>query len=371
MRKPRVARIVSYLPVGGVEKRLLAILGRLKEDFEVEVICIHSRGKLAPLFEEANIPVTVIPFKSRLHPVSLYRLASYLRKRKVDIVHTHMYRPNISGTLAARLAGVPVVISNVHNVDHWDTGRQILMDRLLHPLRHGIVAVSQAVKRDIVNRSGAPLDKVVVIYNGLDLDSLQTGEEALERVKKEVGASNETFVVSMVARLVPAKGHEHLFIAGQGLERLVKNLQVLVVGGGSYKAELEERVRNLGLKKVRFLGERRDVPYLLKASKVSVLPSMKEGFSNVVLESMAARVPVVASDVGGVREAIEPCYSGFVVNYGAHRELEKVLLLLHSLPALRKSVGAHGGRRVERRFTVEVMAEKTKELYLNLLGRGR
>ena len=371
MRKLRVARIVSYLPIGGVEKRLLALLKRLKEDFEVEVVCIHSRGKLAPFFEEAGIPVTVIPFKSRLHPGSLYRLASYLRKGKVDIVHTHMYRPNISGTLAARLAGVPVVISNVHNVDHWDTPRQVFMDRLLHPLRDRIIAVSHAVREDIEEKTRVPLEKTVVIYNGVKWESFMKVDESPHQIKASLNIPPGAFVISIIARLVPAKGHRYLFEAVNALEEISVNFRVLVIGEGSYRSRLEEMARSMDLGSILFLGERRDIPSLLKVTHVSVLPSMKEGFSDVILESMAAEVPVVASEVGGAREAVEPFYTGVLVNPGDVDALKEELVNLLVDLVSRKFMGINGRRRVRERFSIERMADQTKKLYLELLGGKR
>ncbi len=369
--KPRVARIVSYLPVGGVEKRLLALLKRLKEDFEVEVICIHSRGKLAPLFEEAGIPVTVIPFKSRLHPGSLYRLASYLRKRKVDIVHAHMYRPNISGTLAARLAGVPVVISNVHNVDHWDTPRQVFMDRLLHPLRDRIIAVSHAVQEDIEEKTRVPLEKTVVIYNGVEWESFTETGESSHQIKASLDIPPGAFVISIIARLVPAKGHQYLFEAMNSLEKISVNFRVLVVGGGSYRSRLEEMARDMDLESILFLGEREDIPSLLKVTHVSVLPSVKEGFSNVILESMAAGITVVASEVGGAREAVEPFYTGVLVSPGDVEALRGDLLNLLVDLVSRKFMGINGRRRVKGRFSIERMVDQTKRLYFELLGERK
>ena len=369
--KPKVARIVSYLPVGGVEKRLLALLKRLKEDFEVEVICIHSRGKLAPLFEEAGIPVTVIPFKSRLHPVSLYRLAFYLRKRKVDIVHTHMYRPNISGTLAARLAGVPVVISNVHNVGHWDTPRQVFMDRLLHPLKDRIIAVSHAVREDIEEKTKVPLEKTVVIYNGVEWESFIKVDESPHQIKTSLKIPPGAFVISIIARLVPAKGHRYLFKAINALEEISVNLRVLVIGEGSYKSRLEEMARDMDLGSILFLGEREDIPSLLKVTHVSVLPSVKEGFSNVILESMAAGVPMVASEVGGAREAVEPFYTGVLVSPGDVDALKEELLNLLVGLISRKFMGLNGQRTVKRRFSIKRMVNQTRRLYFELLGEKK
>lgn len=369
--KPRVARIVSYLPVGGVEKRLLAVLKRLKDEFDVEVICIHSRGKLAPLFEEAGIPVTVIPFKGRLHPVSLYKLASYLRKNRVDIVHTHMYRPNISGTLAARLAKVPVVISNVHNVDHWDTPRQVFMDRLFHTLRDRIIAVSHAVRNDILKKSKAPPEKTVVIYNGINMEDFSPKEEDIFWLRRSLKLPREAFVVSLIARLVPAKSHKNLFKAVSHIEKISKNILALIVGGGGYRSELEKVAKELGLERVWFLGERSDVPLLLKITNLSVLPSSKEGFSNVILESMAAGTPVVASEVGGAREAIEPFHTGVLVKYGDVESLQAVILGLLGSPRNRISIKTKARKMVEKRFSIEEMAAQTKRLYLDLLGKAR
>ncbi len=361
-----MARIVSYLPVGGVEKRLLAILKRLKKNFEVEVICIHSRGKLAPKFEEAGIPVTVIPFKSRLHPISLYKLARYLRKRQVDIVHTHMYRPNISGTLAARIAGVPVVISNVHNVDHWDTNRQVRMDRMLSPWRDRIIAVSESVRRDYLEKIWVTPERVKVIYNGVGLPELPSDFDK-DMVKKDLGIAPYQRVIACIARLVPQKQHKFLLECYRYIEKIHRNVVLLIIGDGPLRGYLECYSESLGLKNVKFLDERDDIIELLSITDIAVLSSLKEGFSNVILESMASAVPLVVTDVGGNKEAITNRGVGFVVPSGDADLFKKNILLLLESERKRRAMGRTGLRRVNECFSIERMVRDTILLYNKLL----
>ncbi len=361
-----MARIVSYLNVGGVEKRLLAVLKRLRGDFEVEVICIHSRGKLAPMFEEAGIPVTVIPFKSRLHPISLYQLARYLRKRQIDIVHTHMYRPNVSGTLAARIASVPVVISNVHNVDHWDTNRQVWMDRALSPWRDRVIAVSESVRRDYLERVWVAPERVKVICNGVEVREFFSNF-AKGETKKELDLSHSQKVIACIARLVPQKGHKFLLECYRYVEEIQHNVVLLIIGDGPLRGHLESYSESLGLKNVRFLGERSDIVKLLSITDVVVLPSLKEGFSNVILESMAAAVPLVVTDVGGNEEAIINGSEGFIVPSGDVSLFKKSILFLLESERTRRAMGRREVRRVDEHFSVDRMVENTILLYSKLL----
>lgn len=126
----RVVRIISGLRPGGVEKKLTSILPGLdRRRFHVSVICLKQEGELAKLLRDQGITVDLIPVQKRWSPLGIRRLARALREMRVDIVHTHMYRSNVTGTVAARIAGIPVVISNVHNVSNWDDRRQMLTDR--------------------------------------------------------------------------------------------------------------------------------------------------------------------------------------------------------------------------------------------------
>lgn len=185
-RPIRVLRVITQLSRGGVEAKLAALLPLLKErGFEVSVCCIKEAGSLAHRFADAGIPIHVSPVRSRLHPIDIMRLAHLIRRQRIDIVHTHMYAANITGTVAARLANVPVIISNVHNVGKFASRRQVLQDRLLSRFRAATVCVSEEVKQDYLDATRLSDTNVVVIYNGVDTERFrprwQAGKPAPHR----------------------------------------------------------------------------------------------------------------------------------------------------------------------------------------------
>ncbi len=367
-------RIISELPIGGVERRLLALLPRLKAAYDVQVCCIRERGVMADDFERAGIPVVLKFFKGRLHPESLYRLARYMREQKIDIVHTHMYRPNISGVVAAKLAGVPVIISNVHSVGHWGTTRQMVMDSMLGRWRNRVVTISEAVKSDYVKKTGADPNKCVVIYNGIDLEAF-TRPVQNPRLKGELGIGADDKVVGIVARLVDAKDHATFFRAAKIVQQNIPRVKFLVVGEEDAQpgvlAQLEAQVAELGLTaQVIFTGIRQDIPDLLSVMDVSVLSSIREGFSNTIVESMACGVPMVATDVGGNAEAIVNGYTGFVVPPKAPAPLAEAIIKVLKDEPLAASMRQASKERA-RLFSLECMCQNTIELYDKLLAEKK
>ena len=183
-----VVRVLNWLPVGGVEHRVIELLPRLDpKTFRSHIVLLRERGALASLAEQAGIPVHLSPMKTRLSPPGLWRLARLFRTLGADIVHSHMYRSNTPATVAARLAGVPVIVAQVHNVDTWETRRQRNMDRFLMRWRSAVVAVSETVKRDIVNQLSIDPAKIRVIYNGVNTDAFSTSLENRAQERKREG----------------------------------------------------------------------------------------------------------------------------------------------------------------------------------------
>ncbi len=363
--RPKVVRVISYLNVGGVEKRLLAVLKELKDDFDCEVVCIHSRGPLAERFEEAGIPVTTIPFKGRFHPESLLRLAFHLIKCKAMVVHSHMYRPNASATVSALLAQVPVVVANIHNLGHWDSTRQKRTDALLAPFRSHTVTVSREVWREYLTETGADPERTSVVHNGVPAD---TGHQPPENILNELGIPSYSLVVSCVARLVPQKGLPILLDGWKGVESRVSNAWLLVVGGGPLQEELKAAAREQGLSRVVFTGVRDDVERILRSSACLVLTSLKEGFSNVILEAMSVATPPVVTRVGGAEEAVVHKETGLLMPSGNSGAARNSMLLILSNPRMRIRMGLKARQRQTRLFSIQEMARATSYLYRRLLG---
>ena len=369
-RSYHVARVITWLPPGGIEKRLVALLPRLNEPpFRVSVVCLRERGLLAADLEEAGVPVTLIRLRSRLDPWGLRALARWLRDQRVDLVHSHMYRSNVPATIAARWAGVRHVLCQVHNVDTWETRRQRRLDRWLMRWRTAMLAVSEEVKRDVVAALRCSPDRVRVLYNGIDVEAFGSIRPQPE-MRRELGVPSLHRLVVVVARLVEQKGHIRLLRALEALRGDLPPTHVLLVGEGKMRATLEREVRARGLEKmVTFTGHRDDVAQILALADLSVLPSDREGFSNALVESLAAGVPVVATDVGGNGEAIVHGESGFLVSPDDPDALARTLRTVLVDDGLRFRM-ADAARRRARRFSLDTMLEDTRDLYLDFLEPG-
>ncbi len=309
---PGFVRIITWLPVGGIERRLVAVVPRLvQRGWRASVVLIRERGPLADELEAAGVPVRVIPFRSRVSPAGIRALAAHLRDFRADIVHSHMYRSNVPAAIAGRLAGTRAILAQIHNVGTWESKRQLLLDRQLARLRTGHIAVSEAVKRDVVANLRVPPGSVHVLHNGIDTQAFAPDEEARGRVRAELALEPATTLVLVPARLHPQKNPlgmlEAFAAAASGRDAVLA-----FAGAGSEEKRLRAASANLGAR-VRLLGERHDMAALYNAADIVALPSFKEGFSNAVIEALSCGRPVLATDVGGNAEAITAPAHGWIV----------------------------------------------------------
>lgn len=366
-----IVRIITWLPRGGIERRLVAVLPRLnRPPFHVSLVCIRERGPLAEELEKAGVPVSVVPLRSRLDPRGLRMLARWMRDQQVDLVHSHMYRSNVPATIAARLAGVRQILCQVHNVDTWETSRQIMMERWLMRWRTAMLAVSEGVKRDIVSKLRCPPERVRVLYNGVDIQEYGSAKPEPE-LRHDLGIPPGHRLVVMLARLVPQKKHTRLLQALETIRNELPPTSVLLVGEGTLLGEIEHEVeeRRLG-DIVSFAGHRNDIPQILALSDLSVVTSDREGFSNAIVESLAAGVPVVATDVGGNSEAIVHGKCGFLVKPDDPAGLARALKTVLTDDTFRQRLSIAARQRAKR-FSLDRMLEETRRLYLELLSQAR
>ncbi len=363
-----ILRTITWLPHGGIERRLVSLLPRLNQPpFRVSLVCIRERGPLAHELEQAGVPISVVPLRSRLDPAGLRALSRWMRSQQVDLVHSHMYRSNVPSTIAARMSGVRRILCQVHNIDSWDTPRQCIMDRLLTPWRTKLLAVSESVKKDIIVRLGCASEKVKVLYNGIDIKRYETAHPGPQLIR-ELNLSQGQRLVVMAARLVEQKRHTRLLRALEMIRDDLPPTRVVLVGDGKLRSVLEQEVAARRLSRwVSFLGHRDDVPEILSLAALSVLTSDKEGFSNAIVESLAAGVPVVATDVGGNREAVVNGECGFLVApddlHGLAQAIRKILVD----DGLRKRMAIAAQERA-RSFSLDRMLEETRNLYLSTLS---
>jgi glycosyltransferase involved in cell wall biosynthesis len=292
-----------------------------------------------------------------------------MRDQRIDLVHSHMSRSNVPATIAARLAGVRHILCQVHNVNTWETRRQLMMERWLMRWRTAMLAVSEGVKRDIVSNLSCPPERVRVLYNGVDIQEYGSARPEPE-LRHDLGIPEGHRLVVMLARLVAQKKHTRLLQALEAIREELPPTSVLLVGEGGLLRALEREVeeRRLG-DIVSFAGHRNDIPQILALSDLSVVTSDREGFSNAIVESLAAGVPVVATDVGGNSEAIVDGECGLLVKPNDLEGLARALKTILTDDTLRQRM-SEGARQRAKRFGLDRMLKETRQLYLELLAEG-
>ncbi len=376
----RVVPFVTNFFVGGTERQVVNLVHGIDPlRFDVTMACFQKTGPLLAEAERTGAPVREYRIGRLYGPRalrSLLRLAADLRRARVQVVHAFGFYPNVFAVPAARLAGVPVILASIRDTGDHLTPRQKAVQRMACALAHRVVANSEAVRAQLV-AEGYDTRRIVVLRNGVDLSAVVGGATGT-RVRAELGMRDDVPAIGVISRLNRLKGVEYFLDAAERLAPRFPEAVFLVAGDntepndrGRYRAGLEAEARRRGLgDRVRFLGFRRDVPEVLAALTVSVLPSLTEGLSNSVLESMAVGVPVVATAVGGNLELVEDGVSGVLVPPRDGAALASAIASLLERPAHAAAMAATGRRRTLEAFSLERMVDDTAALYVSLLERA-
>jgi L-malate glycosyltransferase len=368
-----VLTFLSNFLIGGTERQVVNLVHSLDPArFGVHLACFR---RLGPLLEEidtrtmafTDYPIETLPSLRTLRQQG--RLARYVRAHGVRIVHSFGFYANVFAIPAARLGGARVVVASIRDIGDHLTWLQGLLQRWACRAADHVLVNAMAVKTLLVQQ-GYDGSRISVITNGIDVSRFRRPGEA-KGVRAGLGVPASAPVVAVMARLNRLKGIEYFLDAALLVAKRFDDVRFLIVGDSvsqAYRAELEARARALGLgERVVFTGFRSDVPDLLSLVSVSVLPSLSEGLSNVVLEAMAAGVPVVATSVGGTPEIVDDGVTGLLVPPRDAEALAHAISSLLADPARRLAIGEAGRRRVEERFSLEAMVRATEQLYERLL----
>jgi len=373
-----VLQFIDSFIQGGTERQTIQLTRLLHESgrYRVHLACGNPNG---PLREEAErLGIGEIPsfpltsFYDRNFVVQLRRLSRYLREREIDIIHTHDFYSNIFGMAAASLARVPARVASKRETTGMRTARQSFVQRGAFGLAHAVVVNSEAVRRQLV-AEGIPSKKITTVYNALNLNPMRPSngssrEETLASFA--LPAHRSLRFITIVANLRhEVKDHRTFLRAAWLVRQAVPDARFVIAGEGPLEQPMREVAAELGLgSDVFFIGPCERVAELLRVSDVCVLSSTAEGFSNSILEYMAAARPVVATDVGGAREAIIDGQTGYIVPVGdEHAMASSIVDLLHN-PEKAGAMGILGQELVARKFSCGARLQRTEELYERLLA---
>jgi glycosyltransferase involved in cell wall biosynthesis len=366
-QRPGVVLLSDTLILGGTEGQFVEIASRLDGSrWDLHVCCVRAEGPLRPRLEAAGLqPRSVGPssFRSPSLAIAIVRLARYLRRHAVRLVHCFDFYSNILGVSAARLAGTSVVIASQRDMgDLRSRGQQAIHSLVLELATHVLVN-SDAIAARLAGTRAARRGRLAVIHNGVDLARFApAADRSSTRAPMRVGT---------LANLRPEKGLLQLVEAAAVVTRKSPRARFTIWGDGPLRRDLDALIRARGLTGiVEMPGPTLQPESALKGCDVFVLPSLSEASSNVVLEAMGTGLPVVATRVGGLPGLVEDQRTGLLVPPADVPALAQAIVRLLETPDLAAMMGARGRARALAEFGLDRMSERVDTFYCRALGPG-
>jgi glycosyltransferase involved in cell wall biosynthesis len=380
----RVTHVITRLIVGGAQENTVAsVLGlRQKPGFEVDLIAgptVGPEGSLESLFSHA--PHTLFIARHLVRPVhpwrdtrGLFELTRILRERQPDVVHTHSGKAGILGRLAARRAGVPIIVHTIHGPSFGAFQGPVANCIFLAAERYAarrtthFVTVANAMTRQYLAAGIGRPDQFTRIFSGFALDPFLNAKND-PGLRARFGLTANDFVVGKIARLTALKGHDDLFAAAPALVRSCPHIKLLLIGDGDWRERLKAKVSLLRLDQhVVFTGlvSPEEIPRLIGVMDALIHLSYREGLPRTLPQALATGRPVIAYDRDGANEVCLENETGFLIQPGDQQTLRQRLLQLAHDPALRERLGRRGQQLVKECFPVERMVEQLHALYLRL-----
>ena len=364
-RPLRVLHVLHTFITGGMERGLTHVINHGSGKIEHVLCCLTRSGEMEKLLPPGTRVVAM--GKPPGNSVRfLWRLGRALKELAPDVVHTRNWS-GYDGVIAARLAGLRRVVHGEHGWDMNDAAGTNRKRRAIRRFLQRWVREYTCVSRDIASwleRDVGIRRRITQIYNGVDTDAMRPGDGAA--VREELGLSGASFVAGIVGRLDPIKDHPSLFRASAAVAAEVPGFRLVVAGEGPEG----ERLRRLAGPEVVFLGNRPDVPRILRALDLFVLTSHNEGISNTILEAMASALPVLATRVGGNPEPVDDGRTGTLVPPGAPDVLAPALLRYVRDRDLGHAHGASGRADALERFSIRRMVEEYEQVWLRVGARA-
>lgn len=378
--KRRVLHLTGSFHQGGSERQAVAVARMLRNEgsFDVMFATMNPDGILRSEAEAAvgrdipAFPLTSFYDMNFLRQVR--RFARYLSKERVDVIHTHDFYTNVFGMAAASLARIPVRVASKRETSGMRSRAQRAVERLAFRRAKAVLANSGTVRDRLIADGVAPA-KIRVIHNSVDLARFTAKRPSRTAIRAALGlpSARNTRIVALVANLRHHVKNVPMFL--RVARRVIAELpstHFVIAGEGQLRNDLQAVARQLNvIDNVHFLGRCQDVPSLLAVSDVCALTSHAEGFPNVVLEYMAAAKPVVATDVGGVREAVTDGETGWIVALDDDEAMAREVMALLKDPARARQAGLAGRRIVEEKFTPAAHVSAVLALYNEYCNDGK
>jgi len=368
--KVKLLKLVTNFHIGGTERQVANLAKGLdRSRFDLHLACLWESGELLEELKALDVPrpeFRIGSLYSRKTFRQALRFVRYLRHNAIQIVHSYGFYPNVFMVPAARMAGECVVIASIRDNTEILTPLQRRVQKMVCRLADCVLVNAEAIRQTLIEQGYAP-ENIFVIRNGFLLSQFAVGRNGTTR-REQLGVPASARLVAVLSRLNRMKGVEYFLDAAAVVAQRFADVHFLVIGDGAIRKELEEHAQRAALAgRIVFTGFRSDVPELLSEVSVSVLPSLSEGLSNTMIESMAAGLPVVATRAGGNPEVIEDGVTGLLVPPRDPIMMADSICRLLENRELASSFGQAGRRRVAELFSMERTVRETEQLYFRLL----
>ena len=374
-----VMLVISSLEYGGAERQVIELVKNFDRSKIDPIICSLSHEvPLAEHLPDIERDLIIVEKKGRFDASTVARLAAVMRERRVDIAHAFLFDAEIATRLAARRAKVPVVIASERNTDYARPLVQTIFQWVTRSMYDVMIANSNAGKRFNMRTLKLADEKVRVVHNGIDIDLFRPDKEARAKIRAELGLKNSEPVVGMVASFKRQKRHQDFFKMASKVLESHPNAWFLLAGeplrdnqqgAADYHQEVRSVLSALGIEpRCHFLGNRDDMRDVYNACDVTVLTSSREGTPNVLLESMACEVPVVATNIADNAEIVREGETGFVVPLAQPDVMaERVSWLLSDLDEC-QHYGEVARKWVCESFSTAALVRNTEDIYVSLFS---
>jgi glycosyltransferase involved in cell wall biosynthesis len=359
-----VLHLIGTLSPGGAERNLYYLAPYMAASrFRYGICCLVKRGDFAGEIEEAGVPVWEIGFRKRHTFLSIWRLARLLRRKRVKVLHTHLFLPALVGRVAGLLAGTPVMITHEHGRNLWKRWYHRWLERFLLPVTDLRIAVSDDILSLRVERERTPRSRICVVHNAVDPARFDTRDTLRAQKREELGLEG-CFVVGTVGRLVEAKAFDLFIEVAREVCARKPEARFLIVGEGPLGGDLRRLRDSYGLSDlVVFAGQRSDIPALMAAMDIYLITSRREGLPLSLIEAMMSAKAIIATSVGGIPETISHGEDGILTPPDDRPALVEAVLALAQDPALRHMLGAGAQKRAVERYSPASILEELEEIY--------
>ena len=380
---PKILHVITRLIVGGAQENTLLTVKGLSEKGESVFLAtgppIGPEGSLMDEAGKLRAGLILIPeMRREVNPIldfiSFLKLYFLMLREKFDIVHTHSSKAGILARVAAKLAGVKIIVHTIHGLPFHPYQNRflnffyVMLERFAAHFTDRIITVCDAMKRKALSAGIAVDEKFITIYSGMDLDPFLQVSGDVRKKKFELGIREGEKVIGKIGRFFPLKGHKYLIQAAPEVVKVFPNVKFLLVGDGILRDNLELEIKRFGLSdRFIFAGlvKREDIPLLISVMDIVVHTSLREGLARVLPQAIASGKPVVSFDIDGAGEVVIPGKTGFIVPPEDVGALSKAIVDALSAPG---RFGPSSRKFVDPDFRAETMVDRIDELYHELIG---